>query len=275
MAQSKAAATEYASAPAREGAPADSAAPPRENRARKIIFTGNVTVVCEDLDAAAERLEREIARFGAYIGDANRSGSRGTTREGTWTIRVPSDRFDAFLKFLPMLGEFQSATRQAQDVSEEFYDATARVKNKRVEEVRLVELLKRVAGNLDQILRVEKELSRIREEIESIEGRLRYLENLTALSSVTITLREVKNFKPEGPPTFATRVNRTWTGSLEALAEFGTAVVLLIVGLAPWAVPALVVGAVALAVTRRNRRRRVAVAAPPVHADGPDPMRPV
>ena len=171
---------------------------------RRIVYKADLVLAAEDLDRAADGLEAKVRGFGGYIGDATRNGTRGDARKATWTIRVPADRFDAFLKGLPSLGEFVSLTREAQDVSEEFYDAAARLKNKRVEEARLVDLLKRVAGNLDQILQVEKELSRIRGEIESIEGRLRLLANLTDLSTVTVTIREVKNYVPEGPPTFAT-----------------------------------------------------------------------
>ena len=226
---------------------------------RKIISTGTVDLVCEDLDRASEGIEAQIKRFGGFIGDANQTGSRGDARTASWTIRVPADRFDALMKALPRLGELQSSSREAQDLGEEFYDAEARVKNKRVEEVRLVELLKRVAGNLDQILRVETELSRIRGEIESIEGRLRYLSRQTDLSTITVTMREVKNFVPEGPPTLGSRVGRTFAGSRTALAEFGTALLLLFVALSPWL---LIVGGVAFVVHRvvkwKRRPRKVA-----------------
>ena len=223
---------------------------------RKIIYTGQVSLACEDLDRAIDGLEKAVRSVGGYVGDANRSGERNTARTASYTVRVASDRFDAFLKSLPGLGEFESATRTAQDVSEEFYDADARLKNKRVEEARLVELIRRVAGNLDQILRVESELSRVREEIEQIEGRLRFLAHQTDLSTVTVNLREVKNFVPEGPPTFSTRVRRTWTGSLDALTEFGTGLILFVVGVAPWLVPLLIVGGTALLIVRRVRRPR-------------------
>lgn len=152
-------------------------------------------------------------------------------------MRLPAEKFDAFLKALPGLGELQSSTRKADDVSEEFYDVAARLKNKKIEEARLIELLQKATGKLTEVLTVEKELSRVRDEIERIEGRLRFLTNQTDLSTITITLREVKNFVPEGPPTLATQVSRSFGNSLDALKAFVVGLLLFIVALVPWVLP--------------------------------------
>ena len=153
---------------------ADDMSPEAEKIAfpRKIIYTGDIRLVCEDLDVASNKLESRIKEFGAYISNANKTGSRGSTRESSWTIRIPAEKFDSFIKFATTIGELQSNNRQAQDVSEEFYDVAARLKNKKIEEQRLVELLKNATGKLSEVLTVEKELSRVREEIERIEGDL-------------------------------------------------------------------------------------------------------
>ncbi len=209
---------------------------------RKIIYTGDLQLVCEDLDVATEKLESRIKEFGAYIGSASKNGSRGATRESTWTIRLPAEKFDTFIKFAVSIGELQSNNRQAQDVSEEFYDVEARLKNKKIEEQRLVELLKNATGKLSEILNVEKELSRVREETERIEGRLRFLKNQTDLSTITVTIREVKNFQPEGPPNVKTQVARSFNGSIEAMKEFGLAILLFVVAGLPWAIPLGLIG---------------------------------
>ena len=177
---------------------------------------------------------------------------------------MPSARFDGLLAELPKLGELQSSARTAQDVSEEFYDAEARLRNKRVEEARLIEMIKRVAGNLDQILRVEAELTRVRGEIEGIEGRLRFLAHQSDLSTVKVTLAEVRAFVPVGPPTLAMRVARTFGGSVEALSELGVGVLLFFVAVGPWVLPLGFVGAVGWIVWRRVRRARVSGAPPRV-----------
>ncbi len=218
---------------------------------RKIIYTGDLHLACENLDIASQKLESRIKEFGGYIGNANKTGNRGTIREATWTIRLPAEKFDAFIKFAVSIGELQSNNRQAQDVSEEFYDVAARLKNKKIEEARLVELLKRATGKLSEILTVEKELSRVREEAERIEGRLRFLRNQTDLSTITVTIQEIKNFQPEGPPTVKTQVSRTFEGSIDAMKQMGIALLLFFVALLPWLLP---IALIAWIVVRRTRK---------------------
>jgi hypothetical protein len=201
---------------------------------KKIIYTGNVSLVAENLDKAGDALEQRVKQFGGYIGDASKTGTRDQVRTASWTIRIPSTSFDSFLKAVSQLGELESMSTTAQDVSEEFYDVAARLKNKKVEEQRLIELLQKATGKLSEVLTVEKELSRVREEVEQIEGRLRFLTNQTDLSTITIMIREVKDFKPQGPPTFATKISRRFSGSLEAIKNTGEALVLFVVGVGPW-----------------------------------------
>ncbi|HWE41226.1 MAG TPA: DUF4349 domain-containing protein, partial [Gemmatimonadaceae bacterium] len=78
----------------------------------------------------------------------------------------------------------------AEDVGEEFVDVTARMGNARRLEARLVELLATRTGKLEDVLQVERELARVREEIERYEGRIRYLRAQTAMSTMTVNVHE-------------------------------------------------------------------------------------
>src|SRR5262249_60412343 len=89
-------------------------------------------------------------------------------------------------------------------------------------------------GKLEDILAVERELRRVRGEIEQMQGRLRYLSNMTELSTVTITAIELKNYVPPLSPSFRTEVVRTFQLSVTRLTEFGKAVALVLVALVPW-----------------------------------------
>ena len=209
---------------------------------RKIIQNGRVDLVAVDLTAFETRLTTLIAAQGGYVADSERSGSTGETRHGNWKVRIPSDRFDAFVKGTVALGELVKLKVDTQDVSEEFFDLEARQTSKKVEEARLIKLLADATGKLEEILAVEKELSRVRSEIERMQGRLRVMENLTALATVTIDAREVRNYIPPQAPTFGTRVGRAFAGSVDALRQFGEAVVIFFAGLAPW-LPLILVAA--------------------------------
>lgn len=230
---------------------------PKNPMPRKVIYKGEVTLVSENLDKAADQLETRVKQIGAYVGDAHRTGVRGQTREATWDIRVPADEFDALVKYVCTLGELQGSSRNAEDVSEEYYDAESRLKNKKVEEERLVDLLRRDTGKLTDIITVEHELTRVREEAEVIEGRIRFLSNQVALSTLTVTIREVKNFSPEGPPSLGVRISRSFGGSVDALGELATGGLLALVALLPWVLCLGMVGSVGLWLWRRSRLPKV------------------
>ncbi len=223
---------------------------------RKIIYTGSVALRTDDLDAAEKKLDAMVKQFNGYLGSASRSGTKGSQRSGSWTIRIPSTGYGSFVKAISTIGELESSSQEAQDVSEEFYDVQARLKNKKVEEARLVELLQKATGKLTEVLQVEKELSRIREEIEQIEGRLRFLTNQTDLSTITVTINEVKEFRPAGPPSLSNDISRAFSESVAQLGDVARGILIGIVAILPWAVlPGLFVGYLLL----RARKSKSAV----------------
>lgn len=234
----------------------DSAVPSAQRLQRKIIYTADVDLVVDDFSDVSARVEELVRQNDGYIASSNLGGSAGDRRSGTWKVRVPVERFDAFLDAARTLGEVRRIGTNSQDVSEEFYDVEARIRNRKREEEQLLKLLAERTGELDDVLAVERELSRVREEVERLEGRLRVLQDLTALTTVTLTVEEVKNYVPAEAATLGTRVQRTFGSSLESLRTTGESLLILAVALSPWlvvlAIPTLIS---ALAVRRVLRRK--------------------
>jgi hypothetical protein len=162
-------------------------------------------------------------------------------RQASWKIRVPVGRFDDFLAAVDKLGELKKRHLSSQDVTQEFYDLEAQINNKQQEEKRLLKHLADSTGKLEEILTVEKELSRVRGEVERMQGRLRYLGNMAAMSTVTITASEIHDYKPPVDPTFATLVSRSFSDSMGNLLALGKAIVLFVVVVGPWLVAFAVV----------------------------------
>jgi hypothetical protein len=242
--------TAEAAAPGQTSTPAKSAL-----AGRKIIYHGQVDLVTEDLNGFENKLTALVEAQHGYIADSSINGTKGTTRRGTWKVRIPAEGYAPFVKAAAALGELVQLKTDSQDVSAEFYDIEARQAAKKVEEERLLKHLEETAGKLEDILSVERELSRVRSEIEQMQGRLRMLANLSSLATVDISASEIQNYVPPQAPTLGTRIARTFAGSVENLSRFGEAILLFIVALAPW-MPFALLGLLILFWSIRRASRR-------------------
>jgi hypothetical protein len=157
---------------------------------RLIIRTGQASIEVDSLETSMAELRRIVQRSGGFVADASVQSGRNQVRSATLELKVPASRFDELTQGLEPLGKLQFVNVAAEDVSEEFVDLTARVANGRRLEDRLVELLRTRTGKLQDVLSVERELARVREEIERMEGRLRFLKTSTQLSTLSVNLYE-------------------------------------------------------------------------------------
>jgi hypothetical protein len=220
---------------------------------RKIIYTADVSVLVDDLSPVEAKLKEALKTSDGFIASATITGSTRGERNGVWKVRIPVAQFETFLQKMKDVGEVQSSSSQSDDVSEEFYDVATRIKNKKIEEERLIQHLKTSTGKLTDILAVEREISRVREEIERMEGRLRFLTNQTDLTTITLTVTEAHGYVPESAPTFRNQIGRTFGGSVTLMADFFKGAFLLIIGLLPWL---LLLGVPAFLLHRRYKQYR-------------------
>lgn len=224
---------------------------------RKIIYNGYVDLVVNDFEGVEVKVLALLEGKGGYVSETNVTGSPGSQRTGSWKVRVPAENFAAVMNAFARLGELRSTRIDSQDVSQEYYDVEARIAVKRQEEKRLLKILDEAAGKLKDILEVEKELSRVRSETEQMEGRLRWLAHNSALSTVNITVTEIKDYKPPVAPTFGDRLARAFEGSTANLGEFLMNAAIAVVALVPWLVlivPGLLLGWLVWLVARRRTR---------------------
>ncbi|MDG3007431.1 DUF4349 domain-containing protein [Paludisphaera mucosa] len=224
-----------------EAAPPTAAAP--AGVTRKVIYDATLDLAVDKVDPVASKVVALVGSSGGYIAEENMSGSPGANRALFWRLRIPVDRFDGFVEAVKALGELEQFNRKSQDVTAEFYDIEAHVKNKKVQELTLQKILEERSGQLEEVLKVEVELSRVRGEIEQLQGRMRVLEALSSLATLTLTLRERDRFEPPAPVVadFPTQVARTWHASITQLVDVGKGLILFAVANAVWA-PFWIVG---------------------------------
>ncbi|MCC6153661.1 MAG: DUF4349 domain-containing protein, partial [Candidatus Hydrogenedentes bacterium] len=163
-----------------------------------LIKNATVTVECEDAGKASETLRASLQANNAYVSNLNEFLDSLGRRTITLQVRVPADKFDQSMLSLESLGKVLNKQVSTEDVTEEYVDTESRTRNLKKTEERLIDHLNR-AAELEDILRVENELTRVREQIERMDGRLRYLTNRVSFSTISITLQEKAKAEPVVP----------------------------------------------------------------------------
>ena len=155
-----------------------------------LIRTAQASVEVAALDTGVDVVRALAQRVGGYVADVSVQDGHDQPHSATLEVRMPAARFDDALAALRPLGNVESVNVSTADVGEEYVDVNARMDNARKLEERLIGLLATRTGKLRDVLDVERELSRVREEIERYEGRLRYLRTRAAVSTISVTVHE-------------------------------------------------------------------------------------
>ena len=168
----------------------------------------------------------------------------------TVTLRVPSDRFDALVdRITAEAGKIDYKNIEVSDVTQEYIDLDARLKTKKDLEARYQELLKR-ANSVDEVLKVEAQISSLRAEIESAEGQMRYLKNQVALSTLTVSFYE-KTVAAGFGYKFQRALRQGWDNLLWVIVGLANLWAILLFVAIVWIIIARI---------RRNRKRKKAAA---------------
>ncbi len=239
------------------------------DRARHIIFNADLDLVVDDFTGTPARVADLALAHGGFVAESEVHGAAGEPRSGRWTLRIPASSFDQLLSDAESLGQVRRTRSSSEEVTAEFVDLQSRLRNKIAQEQRLAQHLESSTGDLEDILRVERELSRVRGEAEVLQGRLNVLTDLTAMSTVTVRVEEIRDYvpAPTEEPGFAAQAGRAWSGSVSALVGAGRAIALAAVTVAPWLVVVLPTAGVVMwgarRVWARVRAHAVAASAPP------------
>jgi hypothetical protein len=223
----------------------------KTDRSRKIIRTGEIALVVDDYERARLAIDRLVNGAHGFIASAEVARTEGAVAAATLVIRVPQGEIDAAVAALSKLGTLERESIRAEDVSETYYDLTARLRNAKALEERMVELAAK-AGGVKDLLEVEREIGRVRETVEVMEGQLRGLDDRTSLATLSVSLRTRSLYVPYEQPGLGDKIDRAFSASVDALADAGEALLLFSVSALPWLLP---IAGAALLVRRRFRRR--------------------
>ena len=188
---------------------------------QKLIRNGMMTIKVADALDAKNRTKEILASYDAYIGN-EQFDNTDYSASYHMQIRVPADKLDALITDLERLdGEVQNKSIQSLDVTEEFMDLETRLINKKAYLEQYREILK-TARTVEDILKVREQIRALEEEIESAEGRLKYLRNQVALSTLNLTLLQEKAYvyKPDRKINFFERLKESISAGWFGFVEF-------------------------------------------------------
>jgi hypothetical protein len=154
---------------------------------RQAIQTASLLIAVKDVDGAGADLIEIAEAADGFVAES--AGGAHTEETATFLLRVPASRFFQVLEELAKLGRVETRRVGGEDVSEQFVDLRARIRNSERREQQLLFLMGR-APRPSEIPAIEQELSRVRAEIEQLTGRLRSLSNRVDLATVEVTLRK-------------------------------------------------------------------------------------
>jgi hypothetical protein len=252
---------------------------------RLIILTRSMRIEVDDVKASVEDIRAATAEYSGIITSLNVASDSGPiyyydeygTATGSgealagWiTVRVPGDQVEAFVDTVADLGEVKWESATADDVTQQAVDLEARLANLEAEEVRLRSFFD-AAETVEEMLLIEQELNRVRQEIESLTAQIAYLERQAAMATVTIELSEPEAVvQPAGPDWgFA----RAVTYGLQLAAAVVNAAIVISIG-SFGIVPLVIIVAIILIVRAlvRSRKSRKASAQAETATGGSDEM---
>ncbi|MFH1253583.1 MAG: DUF4349 domain-containing protein [Candidatus Uhrbacteria bacterium] len=177
---------------------------------QKIIKTGYLDLVVDAVDETVVKITALASGKGGYIQSSSVYERENGTKYGTVAIRIPATEFENSLTDIKKLATaINTESASGQDVTEQYTDLEARLKNAQAQETEYLEILKK-AVTVNDILAVQSYLGETRGQIESLQGQIKYLSNLTSYSTITVSLSE------EPTINLPTKEFRPWTAVKEA-----------------------------------------------------------
>ena len=222
---------------------------------RKIIRNAEIEIRVDNYLDTLNSIEDIVKSSGGYISDSTSYRDDDGTMSGDVRIRVVPEKLDTLISKLEGLGEVEYKRVSGEDITKEYYDIKARLNSKIEMEGRLVELLQTKTNNVSDLLQVEKELGRVRGDIESMEGTIRYYDDLVGLSTVHISIYEPVSITPSSRDIWGP-IKEAFRDFLVILSESVAYLMIFIANLLPWAISGFVVFFI-FRVFRRRRKRKV------------------
>ncbi len=224
---------------------------------QKIIKNGTLRLSVDDVGDVSERIIEAAKARGGYVQTANVSERPDGTHAGYVAVRVPAKSFEEMLGAIRLFAKaVKEETTSGQDVTEQYTDLLAQIRNAQAQEATYLEVLKS-ARTVEDILKVQERLGSIRGQIESLQGRQKYLENATAFSTISVTLEEEPKVQvPTKEFRFGAQVKEAIQALVGAFQSLLVGLIWFVIVIGGLLLPFVLLGGLVWWLVRRRKDRR-------------------
>jgi hypothetical protein len=203
---------------------------------RQVIRTGSIELAVRDTRETIQEIRDIVAQAEGMISYSYVYEMRENQYGANLTLRIPSPRFDPIMSRLEELGKSTNVQTGLDDVTMQYVDLESRLNNQQAQEARLVEILE-MAETVEEVLEVEKELFRVRGEIESMTAQFNQLSDQISYSTIEVSLREetipTEVISPNAFDNFGERIKQAFVGSINFILGAISFIVIALISLIP------------------------------------------
>lgn len=228
---------------------------------RYVIRRGSIDLSVSDTRKKVQEIQKIVREAegiiaGSYVYEI-REGQYGARM----TLRVPENRFEAILEQLENLGKVTNIQTVLEDITMQYVDLESRLNNQEAQEKRLTEILD-MAEKVEDVLEIEKELARVRGEIESMTARLTRLRDQVTYATINVSLREkaipTGTVSPHAFYNLGNRISEAFIGSINFILNAASGLIVLFTALIPALFLLVVIGSIIWLLVHRHINKRAA-----------------
>lgn len=235
-----------------------------EKHVRHVIRNGSIELTVSDTREKISDIHSIAEEAGGVISNSNIYEMREGQYGANLTLRIPQNNFSRVMNELETLGKARNIQTGSDDVTMQYVDLESRLNNQKAQEERLIEILE-MAETVEDVLEIERELYRVRGEIESMTAQLNRLDDLVSLATIQVNLRE--EAIPTGELTTGpfeglwSKMVQTFTGSINFILNATSIIIIAFSALLPVLIILAVIAFIIVVVIRNLSKRRRAKAA--------------
>lgn len=224
---------------------------------RKLIRRVSMDLQTQDMEELLTAIDEKVNELDGYVETSQIQMGSGSdaNRHASLTIRIPAEKMDNFTNHVSSVSNVTATSESAEDITLNYVAVESRQKALQAEEARLLALIEK-AANLSELLQLEKRLTEIRSELETVTSQLKLYDNLVDYGTIQLEIDEVKEYTPTEKPGFWQRIGEGFANSLRNTGKILLEVMIFLVCALPYLVPPAVIFGIVVLVIKLSKKKK-------------------